>query len=102
VTPEPGTPVAAGRTASTGGSTGSVPAAPPASRDAPIATQGLTTSDLHKAFGDHPVLRGVDLTVPDGAFAAVLGASGSGKTTLLRILAARSGGGGGRWRDPRR
>jgi iron(III) transport system ATP-binding protein len=87
VTPEPGTPVAAGRTASTGGSTGSVPAAPPASRDAPIATQGLTTSDLHKAFGDHPVLRGVDLTVPDGAFAAVLGASGSGKTTLLRILA---------------
>jgi iron(III) transport system ATP-binding protein len=53
-----------------------------------VATpEGLTTSGLHKAFGDHPVLRGVDLTVPDGAFAAVLGASGSGKTTLLRILA---------------
>ena len=55
--------------------------------DAPAATEGLTIVGLHKAFGDHAVLRGVDLTVPDGAFAAVLGASGSGKTTLLRILA---------------
>jgi len=87
VTPEPGGPVAAGRTAPPGGSALGVPPAPPGSRADPIAAEGLTTSDLHKAFGDHPVLRGVDLTVPDGAFAAVLGASGSGKTTLLRILA---------------
>jgi iron(III) transport system ATP-binding protein len=50
-------------------------------------SDGLTVTDLHKAFGAHPVLRGVDLSVPEGAFAAVLGASGSGKTTLLRILA---------------
>ena len=48
---------------------------------------GLAVSDLHKSFGSHPVLRGVDLEIPEGAFAAVLGASGSGKTTLLRILA---------------
>lgn len=87
MTPEPGGPVAAGRTAPPGGSALGVPPAPPGSRADPIAAEGLTTSDLHKAFGDHPVLRGVDLTVPDGAFAAVLGASGSGKTTLLRILA---------------
>lgn len=77
MTPESGAPLAADR----------APAAGPASLDAPIATEGLTTSDLHKAFGDHPVLRGVDLTIPGGTFAAVLGASGSGKTTLLRILA---------------
>ena len=50
-------------------------------------SDGLTVTDLHKAFGAHPVLRGVDLTVPEGAFVAVLGAAGSGKTTMLRILA---------------
>jgi iron(III) transport system ATP-binding protein len=47
----------------------------------------LVVTDLHKAFGDQPVLRGVELTVPAGSLTAVLGASGSGKTTLLRIIA---------------
>jgi iron(III) transport system ATP-binding protein len=47
----------------------------------------LVVRGLTKSFGDHPVLRGVDLTVPTGTLAAVLGPSGCGKTTLLRIVA---------------
>lgn len=34
-----------------------------------------------------PVLRGLDLSLPDGSFTAVVGRSGCGKTTLLRVLA---------------
>jgi iron(III) transport system ATP-binding protein len=47
----------------------------------------LVVSGLHKAFGTHPVLTGVELEVAAGSFAAILGPSGSGKTTLLRLLA---------------
>ena len=47
----------------------------------------LAVSGLHKAFGSHPVLTGLDLDVPAGTFTAILGPSGSGKTTLLRLLA---------------
>jgi iron(III) transport system ATP-binding protein len=47
----------------------------------------LVVAGLHKAFGAHPVLTGVDLEVPAGSLTAILGPSGSGKTTLLRLLA---------------
>src|ERR1700678_2849620 len=47
----------------------------------------MRVTGLHKAFGTHPVLTGVDLEVPDGSLTAILGPSGSGKTTLLRLLA---------------
>jgi iron(III) transport system ATP-binding protein len=51
------------------------------------AAQGVTISGLSKSFGAHPVLRGVDIEIPQGSVTAVLGSSGSGKTTLLRMLA---------------
>ncbi|MGH3909550.1 MAG: ABC transporter ATP-binding protein [Pseudonocardiaceae bacterium] len=47
----------------------------------------LVVRGVSKSFGATPVLRGVDLTVPQGALAAVLGPSGCGKTTLLRVVA---------------
>jgi heme exporter protein A len=42
---------------------------------------------LKKSFGLKPILRGVDLILPQGQRMALLGANGTGKTTLLRILA---------------
>nr|WP_151476625.1 ABC transporter ATP-binding protein [Streptomyces albicerus] len=48
----------------------------------------LHVEGLTKSYGaGEPVLRGLGLTVPAGALAAVLGPSGCGKTTLLRIVA---------------
>jgi iron(III) transport system ATP-binding protein len=47
----------------------------------------LAVAGLHKAFGSHRVLAGLDLEVPAGCLTAILGPSGSGKTTLLRVLA---------------
>jgi iron(III) transport system ATP-binding protein len=47
-----------------------------------IACRGIS-----KSFGNSPVLRGLELDVPDGAVVTVLGESGSGKTTLLRLIA---------------
>jgi len=46
----------------------------------------LSVTGLAKAFGDSPVLVGLDLEVPTGSLTAVLGPSGCGKTTLLRLL----------------
>ncbi|MCA9690625.1 MAG: ABC transporter ATP-binding protein, partial [Myxococcales bacterium] len=42
---------------------------------------------LEKRFGETLVLRGVDLEIPDGAFAVLVGPSGCGKSTLLRLIA---------------
>ncbi|GAA4305180.1 amino acid ABC transporter ATP-binding protein [Klenkia terrae] len=41
---------------------------------------------VHKSFGTHEVLHGVDLVVEPGSVTVVLGPSGSGKSTLLRSI----------------
>ena len=42
--------------------------------------------DVHKAFGDLHVLKGISLEVMPGKVTAILGPSGSGKSTLLRMI----------------
>lgn len=46
----------------------------------------LTVTGLHKSFGDHEVLRGIDLSVRRGKVLVLIGPSGSGKTTVLRSI----------------
>ena len=52
----------------------------------------MTETRLHaqritKAFGNNPILRGVDVSLQKGEFGVLVGPSGCGKSTLLRIVA---------------
>lgn len=51
-----------------------------------MATERLHLKDLHKAFGDTPVLKGINLSVNEGEMVCLIGSSGSGKSTLLRCI----------------
>jgi len=52
------------------------------------------------ADGELTILRGIDLDIPAGASAAIVGASGSGKSTLLGLLAGMDVSSGGEvWLD---
>jgi len=41
---------------------------------------------LHKSFGHHEVLKGIDLVIEAGEVVVVIGPSGSGKSTMLRCM----------------
>ncbi|MGN0424443.1 MAG: amino acid ABC transporter ATP-binding protein [Acetatifactor sp.] len=46
----------------------------------------ITIKDLSKSFGDHQVLRKIDIEVHPGEVICIVGSSGSGKSTLLRCI----------------
>ncbi len=52
--------------------------------------------DIRKTYGAVEVIKGLNLSVDDGAFTALLGPSGCGKSTLLRMIAGLENISGGR------
>ena len=68
----------------------------------------IEVAGLTKSYGEHTVLDGVDLTVPEGSVYALLGPNGAGKTTVVNILSTLLTPGDGEirvagfdvWREP--
>ncbi len=55
-----------------------------------VLIKGLFKS-YRRGVQEVPVLQGIDLTIEEGSFVALMGPSGSGKTTLLNLIAGIDG-----------
>ena len=51
-----------------------------------MSTPFIRIINLSKTFGDHDVLKGINLEVSKGEVVSIIGSSGSGKSTLLRCI----------------
>ncbi len=49
----------------------------------------LALQDLHKSFGNTPIIRGVSLEVAKGERHAIIGPNGAGKSTLFHLISGR-------------
>lgn len=54
-----------------------------------IAAPAISINGLEFAYGNTPILKGIDLEIPRGVAFGVLGANGAGKTTFVRLLIGR-------------
>ncbi|MDP9940031.1 amino acid ABC transporter permease/ATP-binding protein [Ectopseudomonas alcaliphila] len=52
----------------------------------PGTPAALYLSNIHKHYGNHHVLKGIDLSVQPGEVISIIGPSGSGKTSLIRTV----------------
>ncbi len=52
----------------------------------PAVTNLVEIDNLHFAYGDRPILAGLNMQFPRNKVIAVMGGSGSGKTTILRLI----------------
>jgi phospholipid/cholesterol/gamma-HCH transport system ATP-binding protein len=59
-----------------------------ASLNRPVASDiaSLEARGLRKSFGPHRVLDGLDLSIPEGTIAVILGPSGTGKSVFLKHI----------------
>jgi len=55
-------------------------------QNAKAASVAIEVNDLHKSFGDHAVLKGINLTIHRGQITTIIGGSGSGKSVLIKHL----------------
>jgi zinc/manganese transport system ATP-binding protein len=46
----------------------------------------IVFEDVYYTYGDGPVLEGINVELPPGAFVGIVGPSGAGKTTFLNLL----------------
>ena len=64
------------------------PASDSKKRNEPVPGQpdALLLRGIHKRYGNHEVLKGIDLVVKPGEVISIIGPSGSGKTSLIRTI----------------
>lgn len=66
-----------------------LPALPEPAQPAALSGTGVELKSVHFAYrADGPeVLHGIDLTLPQGSFTALVGPSGGGKSTVAKLIA---------------